>query len=265
MLDAAHCSMDMTSKGYNNRKVEVVSLNSPTPTQLDVDPIYFSHLDAPTGLLIAPAPPAHSQSKTWKSKDTKDKDQYARLSALLHHFVPESPFVPRSYPVWVQHRASMNAMEMEKMKRNIAIKQARNTVDAKIAIRPVLDGKTFDDNRSAVLAHETIWASWSVPTEKHPEALWPDRTEFQYEGDDRAKSEVGRFLPLPRKPGNETVNWKARDQLQGYRPLDNVGMFKEDGTPDIEMRQGCDDLYRGREYEEKVEKLLGKKFIAELE
>ena len=164
-----------------------------------------------------------------------------------------------------QHRASMNAMEMENMKKDIATKQARNTVDAKIAIKPFLDGKTFDDNRSAVLAHETIWALWSLSTDTHPEALWPDRTEFQYEGDDRAKSDVGRFLPLPRKPGNATVNWKARDQLQAYRPLDHVGMFKEDGTPDIEMRQGCDDLYQGREYKEKVDMLLGKDFMEGLE
>lgn len=158
----------------------------------------------------------------------------------------------------------MNTMKMENMKRNIAIKQSRNTVDAKTAVKPVLEGKTFPDNRSTVLCHETIWAPWSTATETHPEALWPDRTEFQYEGDDRAKSAVGRFLPLPRKPGNETVNWKAREQLQPYRPLDHVGMFKEDGTPDIDMRQSCDGLHQGREYEEAVSLLLGKALIAEL-
>jgi hypothetical protein len=215
--------------------------------------------------LIAPATAAHSQSKTWKSNDTKQKDQYARLSTLLHHFAPVSPFIPRTYGVWVQHRASMNTMEMENMKKNIAIKQSRNTVAAKVPIRSLLDGKTYTDNRSSVLSLETIWASWSSPTDKHPEALWPDRTEFQYEGDDRAKSDVGRFLPLPRKPGNETVNWKAREQLQPYRPLDHVGMFKEDGTPDIEMRQHCDDLHQGKEYEEMTAMFLGKALVAELE
>ena len=255
----------MPGNSQGKRKAKVVNLSSPTPTQIDVDPIFFSQISSPTALLIAPAPAAHSQSKTWKSSDAKEKDQYGRLSTLLHHFVPESPFVPHSYAVWVQHRASMNAMEMDNMKRNIAIKQSRNTIDAKIAINPVLDGKTFTDNRSAVLSHKTIWASWSFPTDTHPEALWPDRTEFQYEGDDRAKSDVGRFLPLPRKPGNETVNWKAREQLQPYRPLDHVGMFKEDGTPDISMRHGCEGLIQGREYEKRVLMLLGKALIAELE
>lgn len=255
----------MPCQVHGKRKAKIVNTLSTTPTQIDVDQIFFSQISLPTETLIAPAPAAHSQSKTWKSNDTKEKDQYARLSTLLHHFVPESPFVPRSYPVWVQHRTSMNAMEMDNMKRNIAIKQSRNTVDAKIAIKPALEGKTFDDNRSAVLAHETIWAPWSLPSDKHPEALWPDRNEFQYEGDDRAKSEVGRFLPLPRKPGNETVNWKAREQLQPYRPLDHVGMFKEDGTPDLEMRQGCDGLHWGREYEGMVRVLSGRGLIAELE
>lgn len=254
----------MPRRGQGKRKAKVVNMSSPTPTQIDVDPIFFSQISSPPSLLIAPATPAHSQSKTWKSSDTKDKDQYSRLSTLLHHFVPESPFVPRSYPVWVEHRASMNAMEMDNMKRDIAIKQSRNTVAAKMVIKPALDGKTFTDNRSAVLSQETIWALWSRPTDEHPEALWPDRTEFQYEGDDRAKSEVGRFLPLPRMPGNETVNWKAREHLQAYRPLDHVGMFKEDGTPDIDMRQGCDELYWGREYEEMAALLLGEELITDL-
>jgi hypothetical protein len=254
----------MPGQDHGKRKGKVVSLLSPTPTQSDVDPIFFSQIFSPPALLIVPATAAHSQSKTWKSDEAKEKDQYARLSTLLHHFVPESPFVPRIYAIWVEHRAAMNAMEMENMKRNITIKQSRNTVAAKIAIKPLLDGKTFTDNRSAVLCHETIWAPWSFPTDKHPEAHWPDRTEFQYEGDDRAKSDVGRFLPLPRKPGNETVNWKAREQLQSHRPLDHVGMFKEDGTPDIEMRQSCDGLHQGRKHEVLVGMLLGEALIAEL-
>ncbi len=254
----------MPGSGHGKRKAKVVTILSPTPTQIDVDPIFFSQISSPPQIFIPAGPAAHSQSKTWKSSDTKEKDQYARLSTLLHHFVPESPFVPRSYAVWVQHRALMNALEMDNMKMNIAIKQSRNTVAAKIAIKAVLDGKTFNDNRSTVLSHETIWAPWSSPTVQHPEAFWPDRTEFQYEGDDRAKSDVGRFLPLPRKPGNETVNWKAREQLQPYRPLDDVGMFKEDGTPDIDMRQGCDGLHQGREYGEMVAILLGMALIAEL-
>jgi hypothetical protein len=258
-------AVDMAGQAQSRKKAKVVNILSPTPTQVDVDPIFFSQISSPPQALIAPTPAAHSQSKTWKSNDTKEKDQYSRLSTLLHHFVPESPFVPRSYPVWVQHRAMMNAMEMDDMKKNIAIKQSRNTAAAKVVIKPVLDGKTYNDNRSAVLAHETIWASWSTPTDEHPEALWPDRTEFQYEGDDRAKSDVGRFLPLPRKPGNETVNWKSREQVQPYRPLDHVGMFKEDGTPDLEMRQGCDDLRWGGKIEDMVAILLGTELIAELE
>ena len=255
----------MSGQDRGKKEGKEVNILSPTPTQTDADPIFFSQIFSLPALLIAPAPPAHSQSKTWKSNDAKEKEQYARLATLLHHFVPDSPFVPRIYSIWVEHRAAMNAMEMENMKRNIAIKQSRNTVAAKLAIKPVLDGKTFDDNRSAVLSYETIWAPWSFPTDKHPEALWPDRTEFQHEGDDRAKSDVGRFLPLPRKPGNETVNWKAREQVRPYRPLDHVGMLKEDGIPDIEMRRSCREWYEGREHEVLVEILLGETLVAELD
>jgi hypothetical protein len=255
----------MAGQAHGKKKAKVVNMLSPTPTQVDVDPIFFSQTSSPSQTLIAPAPAAHSQSKTWKSNDTKEKDQYSRLSTLLHHFVPESPFVPRSYTVWVQHRAMMNAMQMDNMKKDIAIKQSRNSVAEKVTINPAFNGKKYDDNRSAVLAHETIWASWSTPTDEHPEALWPDRSEFQYEGDDRAKSDVGRFLPLPRKPGKEMVNWKSREQVQPYRPLDHVGMFQADGTPDMEMRQRCVSLHWEGEIEDMAAILLGTDLIAELE
>lgn len=238
--------------------------SSPTPTQSDVDQIFFSQISSPSQQLSAPAHAAHSQSMTWKSDEAKEKDQYARLSTLLHHFVPDSPFVPHSYAVWVKHRASMNEIEMENVKKRIATKESRNSLTVKVPIKPVLDDKTFADNRSAVLAHETIWAPWSMPTNDHPEALWPDRIEFRYEGDGRAKSDVGRFLPLPRLPGNETVNWKAREKLHPYEPLDDIGIFKVAGTTRRGLQQS-DGWDQGAESQEELANiLLGRELIAEL-
>jgi hypothetical protein len=252
--------------GNNRRRAKTVQIivNVPTPASSNVDPAFFSQITSPQRLLVAPAPVAHSQSKTWKSSDAKDRDQYNRLATLLYHFAPNSPFVPRNYGSWVEHRAAIKTIEMENVKRDIAIKEGRNAAAAKTQIKGFLNGKKLRDKRTAILCFESIWSLRHVPTEMHPEALWPDRTELQYEGDARSKSKVGRFFPLPRKPGNATVNWKARVKLPPFRPLDHVGMFREDGTPDIEMRMGSEGLGDGMQVEELIEGLVGKELIAEL-
>ena len=186
------------------------------------------------------------------------------MSTLLRHLVPASPFIPQNYPAWVEHRASMSAMKVADTKRDIALRESKSYTAARVVLRP-LDGKSFTDNRSAVLAHETIWAEWFIPTKERPAAPWPDRSELQYEGDDRAKSAVGRFLPLPRKPGNETVSWKTREKLHPYQPLDHVGMFDVDGTPDSGTRQAVDALQLKSDNFRRDEDCLGRELMVALE
>jgi hypothetical protein len=44
---------------------------------------------------------------------------------------------------------------------------------------------------------------------------------MEFEGDERVTSGYSRFPPLPRVPGNETVNWKCKAQIAAY-PFDKV-------------------------------------------
>ena len=70
------------------------------------------------------------------------------------------------------------------------------------------------DNRSTVLCQKTIWCSkWDLKIDKAP---WPTLTELKWEGDDRANTSVGRFLPLPRESGNATVAWHHLRMLPAF-------------------------------------------------
>lgn len=179
---------------------------------------------------------AHSQSKTWTSNDALERQRFKRMSNLLYHFVPKSPFVPRNYQQWVDHRAAMKDMEREDMLQKIERRKIERPSPRAPKIRTSFIAEAdkmhlFEDNRSAVLAMPSIWSSYFQDTPDRPYAPWPDRDELRYEGDDRAKTNVGRFLPLPRRPGNETVTWKAREQLMILSPLDSIGPLAFDGRP----------------------------------
>ena len=193
-------------------------------------------------------PMSHSQSKTWSSSQQQERQKFSRAQNLLRHFVPDSPFCPKNAQEWIAHRAAMQAMEMKSMSRKIehkkmmkdkAIVPVRNSIfirrdesgsnlSLRISFSPGGQQNHFlcMDDKSSVLARPSIWLPYIRPTPGHPIAPWPDIEELRYEGDDRAKSGVGRYLPLPRRPGNETVTWKERQQTPFASELDLVGPIK---------------------------------------
>lgn len=61
-------------------------------------------------------------------------------------------------------------------------------------------------NTSRVLGMKTIWChDWQ--NGKDEIAPWPSMQEMKWEGDDRAKTNCGRFLPLPREQGAQGILW----------------------------------------------------------
>jgi hypothetical protein len=69
---------------------------------------------------------------------------------------------------------------------------------------------TFSDPNIGVLGQRSIWCRGWRPTPEHMEAPWPSCKELKEEGDERNTSLFGRFLPIPRVPGNETVVYKQK-------------------------------------------------------
>ncbi|KAF5846586.1 hypothetical protein GGP41_004660 [Bipolaris sorokiniana] len=80
----------------------------------------------------------------------------------------------------------------------------------------------FDEvgNSGRVLGEHTIWCkNWQ--NGKEEVAPWPSFSEMRWEGDDRAKTGVGRFLPLPREPGPPGLTWSQLPAIEQY-PMDQV-------------------------------------------
>ena len=77
-----------------------------------------------------------------------------------------------------------------------------------------------EGNRGRVLGELTIWCSdWT--NGKDEISPWPTLAEMKWEGDDRAKTNVGRFPPLPREKGPVSLSWNQLPVVEQY-PLDQV-------------------------------------------
>ncbi|MCJ1283489.1 hypothetical protein MMC26_002819 [Xylographa opegraphella] len=185
----------------------------------------------------SPTQPSHTNSKVWVSPLEKIQDRWLVIKDNLSRVrFDRSPFVPQDRPGYFEHLASQAEDLAKKEKKRL---QQLESVGGghHFWIIP-FDGQSFSDNRSAVLAVSSIWSLWYDPPQGRPEAPWPTPDEFREEGDERHTSGFGRFLPLPRVPGNETVAWKQKAFLEPYH-LDQVNpVFWREDTPRFREEEG---------------------------
>ena len=170
----------------------------------------------------------HSNSRTWIraaiTEREKKYDKWHHLSKTFRimrfHASPGkpdifSPFVPQTFDEYLGHLASVEAAKARRTAFLVELK--RLDMILKSRGQPKIESKfesgKFTDGRSAVLCEPTIWSNWSAPTAARPQAPWPSDEEMKEEGILRYNSKYGRFLPVPRVPANDTVNWKKRALL----------------------------------------------------
>ncbi|MCJ1400863.1 hypothetical protein MMC11_004072 [Xylographa trunciseda] len=178
----------------------------------------------------SPAQASHTNSRVWVSPLEKIQDRWLVIKDNLSRVrFDRSPFVPQDRPGYFEHLASQAEDLAKKEKKRLEQFEAERGGHHSWIIP--FSGKSFSDNRSAVLAVPSIWSMWYQAPQTRPEAPWPTHDEFREEGDERHTSGFGRFLPLPRVPGNETVVWKQKAFLEPYE-LDHVNpvLWRED-TP----------------------------------
>lgn len=75
-------------------------------------------------------------------------------------------------------------------------------------------------NHGRALGAKTIWCKdWK--NGKDDIAPWPCMAELKWEGDDRAKTGVGRYPPLPREQGPPSIPWNQLQAIEQY-PIDQI-------------------------------------------
>jgi hypothetical protein len=135
---------------------------------------------------------------------------------------PNSPFIPTNLNEWLVHRMAILSDNATNLDRSIATKKIQQVSNYTVKAQPILAGRRLNDCRSTVLARETIWRPDEIDNPSRPQAPWPDSSERKHEGYQRVRSGYSRFPPLPRVPGNATVNWKQRSPITPYE-FDQVG------------------------------------------
>ncbi|KAI9791820.1 MAG: hypothetical protein M1816_003365 [Peltula sp. TS41687] len=168
------------------------------------------------------APPgSHTSTKTWVSTNAQEVERYTRLETHLRRGFPLSDAVPRDLHSWIEHRLAMMRAHIDETKRRVKLQETqRRSISSgtmvligPCRVPPVHHG---NDNRGAVLAMPTIWCPQPAGSSRATAAAWPGLQEYKWEGDDRARSHFGRFLPLPRERGNDTVAWHQLRVVQGH-------------------------------------------------
>ncbi|KAF2190894.1 hypothetical protein K469DRAFT_736593 [Zopfia rhizophila CBS 207.26] len=165
---------------------------------------------------------------TATSPENREHNQYLLIRNSMRRLFPLSDVARWTYAEYIQHRKDILKDEQDRLAAKLAQKEKEATLNLQPIMPAFRDKKIpefygpllYGASRGAVLCEPTIWCQgWEQGKEEI--APWPTWQEMKWEGDDRAKTHVGRFLPLPREPGPEGLHWQQLSRLPQY-PFDEV-------------------------------------------
>lgn len=168
-------------------------------------------------------------SRTWVSPDTQAQQEFLVIRNSMRRLFKASDVASWKLNNYLGHRQAMIAAEAYKLANQVDIKEKNRTVlptsippETQYDLRKWgLEGN-FEQhgNYGRVLGEQTIWCmDWL--NGKDEVAPWPTLAEMKWEGDDRAKTGVGRFLPLPREEGPPSLPWNQLPVVEQY-PFDQI-------------------------------------------
>ncbi|KAM0305505.1 hypothetical protein ACHAPM_001886 [Fusarium culmorum] len=148
-------------------------------------------------------PGAWSQSKSWTSFATKERQAFQKMMANLRYIsADQSPFVPQSPAELTAFKAFLAESKTKKLGQEVQQRLAETNAkdvegarDKNGTPMKLLGGKKFEDQLSPVFAAVNCFNKERMTPPY--EAEWPSLAELKEEGDKRANRE-GRCLPLPR-------------------------------------------------------------------
>ncbi|KAF2272915.1 uncharacterized protein EI97DRAFT_349819, partial [Westerdykella ornata] len=169
-------------------------------------------------------------SHTWVSDDTKLMQDWLVIRNAMRRLFRHSEVAKWKYTDYIAHREAMIASAKARLDKKLRVKEEER--QRRLALTEqdyayaeglgysVSGCLNWGGNRSLVLGEKTIWClDWQNGKEEI--APWPTLAEMKWEGDDRAKTNVGRFLPLPREIGAPGIAWSQLQVVEQY-PLDQV-------------------------------------------
>ncbi|KAF9738062.1 hypothetical protein PMIN02_001094 [Paraphaeosphaeria minitans] len=168
-------------------------------------------------------------SRTWVSSEAQLHQEFVIIRNAMRRLFKNSEVAKWKLQDYTAHKEGMLASKKATLDRALKQKEIERAVQA---IQP--DTKRdfslsnlipesnlgMEGNLSRVLGMKTIWCKdWKDG--KDEIADWPSLPEMKWEGDDRAKTACGRFLPLPREEGAPGIPWGQLQAVEQY-PLDQV-------------------------------------------
>ncbi|KAF2866087.1 hypothetical protein BDV95DRAFT_505456, partial [Massariosphaeria phaeospora] len=180
---------------------------------------------------------SYRNSRTWVSPDQQHMSEFLVVRNAMRRLFKNSDVAKWKYSDYIAHKEAMLASEKANLDRILKAKEGAVALQHVTmhsghlatlnAFLPDPKNITMEGNSSRVLGMKTIWCpEWE--NGKDEISPWPTFAEFKWEGDDRAKTGVGRFPPLPRELGPPEIPWGQLQVVEQY-PLDQVAKI-----PDME-------------------------------
>lgn len=156
-----------------------------------------------------------ARNSAWKTDQRREWERLSHRLQVMYHYIPNPP-IPHNWLQWLDLRLDIQSHAQKRLEHQLKVREVESRavrLGRATKIAPAFRGKVFADNRSAVLAQETIWRMHEEPDPwaRPGAAIWPSQDEAKYEGEGRrfggenrekGKMDYRRSLPLVRYRGD---------------------------------------------------------------
>lgn len=163
-------------------------------------------------------------SRTWMSDEARAQQEWMVIRNSMRRLFKNSDVAKWKHNDYIAHREAMLAAKKDELANKLKAKE--EALSLPIEDIPQDTQQTLHSwglfgnfsqvgNFGRVLGEQTIWChDWL--NGKDEVAPWPSIAELKWEGDDRAKTGVGRFFPLPREEGPPGLSWNQLPVVEQY-------------------------------------------------
>ncbi|KAF1962921.1 hypothetical protein CC80DRAFT_362314, partial [Byssothecium circinans] len=182
----------------------------------------------------------YRSSRTWLSPENQRQQEFQVVRNSMRRLFKKSEVAQMNFDDYIKHVNAVLESKKARLAKTLAQKEADRAAKEQNERRGfVIDEKccaiqvsqslpnptnvTMHGNVGRVLGEKTIWCpDWQNGKEEI--ADWPSHSEMKWEGDDRAKTGVGRYPPLPRERGAIGITWGQLQVIEQY-PMDQIAQI----------------------------------------